>query len=142
MARTGRPGISRAQKRELWRRWRGGQSLSDIARYFEKNPGSIFGVLAAQGGIAPRERRRSSRALNLTEREEISRHLAAGQSYRQIAIELRRPTSTISREVGRHGGRDRYRATQADEALGILLGDRSLAAWPTTPACAGWSLAS
>lgn len=116
MARTGRPGISRAQKRELWRRWRGGQSLSDIARYFEKNPGSIFGVLAAQGGIAPRERRRSSRALNLTEREEISRHLAAGQSYRQIAIELRRPTSTISREVGRHGGRDRYRATQADEA--------------------------
>jgi hypothetical protein len=56
MARMGRPGMSRAQKRDLWRRWKGGQSLSDIARFFDKNPGSIFGVLAAQGGIAPRER--------------------------------------------------------------------------------------
>ena len=116
MARTGRPGMSRAQKREVWRRWRGGQSLSDIARYFEKNPGSIFGVLAAQGGIAPRERRRASRVLSLAEREEISRCLAVGQSYRQIAIGLGRPTSTVSREVARHGGRERYRATQADEA--------------------------
>ena len=32
MARMGRPGMSRAQKRDLWRRWKGGQSLSDIAR--------------------------------------------------------------------------------------------------------------
>ena len=46
MARMGRPGMSRAQKRDLWRRWKGGQSLSDIARFFDKNPGSIFGVLA------------------------------------------------------------------------------------------------
>lgn len=116
MARKGRPGMSRVQKREVWRRWSGGQSLSDIARYFEKNPGSIFGVLAAQGGIAPRERCRSSRVLSLAEREEISRCLAAGRSYRQIAIGIGRPTSTVSREVARHGGRDRYRATQADEA--------------------------
>ena len=116
MARMGRPGMSRAQKRELWRRWKGGQSLSDIARYFEKNPGSIFGVLTAQGGIAPRERRRSARVLGLDEREEISRRLAAGHSYRRIALGLGRPTSTISREVARHGGRDRYRATHADEA--------------------------
>lgn len=39
MARMGRPGMSRAQKRDLWRRWKGGQSLSDIARFFDKNPG-------------------------------------------------------------------------------------------------------
>lgn len=116
MARMGRPGMSRAQKRDLWRRWKGGQSLSDIARFFDKNPGSIFGVLAAQGGIAPRERRRSARSLSLMDREEISRCLASGQSFRQIALSLGRPTSTISREVARHGGRDRYRAAHADEA--------------------------
>ena len=116
MARLGRPGMSRAEKHEVWRRWSGGQSLSDIARIFEKNPGSIFGVLAAHGGMAPRERRRSPSALSLADREEISRCLAVGDSFRQIAIRLQRPTSTISREVARHGGRDRYRATQADEA--------------------------
>ena len=88
MARMGRPGMSRAQKRDLWRRWKGGQSLSDIARFFDKNPGSIFGVLAAQGGIAPRERRRSARSLSLMDREEISRCLASGQSFRQIALSL------------------------------------------------------
>ena len=50
------------------------------------------------------------------DREEISRCLASGQSFRQIALSLGRPTSTISREVARHGGRDRYRAAHADEA--------------------------
>lgn len=116
MARVGRPGMSRAQKRELWRRWKGGQSLSGIAKFFEKNPGSIFGVLAAQGGIAPRERRRSPRVLSLADREEISRRLAAGDSLRQIAIHIGRPTSTVSREVARHGGRENYRAAGADDA--------------------------
>lgn len=116
MAGVGRPGMSRAQKRELWRRWKGGQSLSGIAKFFEKNPGSIFGVLAAQGGIAPRERRRSPRVLSLADREEISRRLAAGDSLRQIAVHIGRPTSTVSREVARHGGRENYRAAGADDA--------------------------
>jgi len=116
MASMGRPGMSRVQKRELWLRWKSGQSISDIARYFEKNPGSIFGVLAARGGIAPRERHLSPHVLSLLEREEISRRLAAGDSYRQIALCIGRATSTISREVRRHGGRDFYRATHADEA--------------------------
>jgi hypothetical protein len=32
MARTGRPGLSAEQKRELRIRWKDGQSLSDIGR--------------------------------------------------------------------------------------------------------------
>jgi len=51
----------------------------------------------------------------LPEREEISWGLAAHQSFRQIALSLARPVSTVSREVKRHGGRDAYRASQADE---------------------------
>ena len=115
MARMGRPGLSADQKREVLRRWKGGQSITGLAQHFEKNPGSIFGVLAAQGGIAPVEPKRSDRALSLVDREEISRSLASEQSFRQIALRLGRPTSTVSREVHRHGGRERYRATTADE---------------------------
>ncbi len=115
MARMGRPGLSADQKREILRRWKGGQSITGLARQLGKNPGSIFGVLAAHGGIAPVEPKRSDRSLSLIDREEISRSLAADQSFRQIALGLGRPTSTVSREVHRHGGRERYRATTADE---------------------------
>jgi IS30 family transposase len=52
--------------------------------------------------------------LSLTEREEISRGVAAGASARRIAHQLGRAPSTISREIHRHGGRDRYRAEAAD----------------------------
>ncbi len=115
MAKRGRPGMSPDQKREVLRRWKGGQSITTLARHFEKNPGSIYCVLSARGGIAPVEPKRSDRTLSLTDREEISRSLAANRSFRQIALGLGRPTSTVSREVHRHGGRERYRATAADE---------------------------
>ena len=116
MARMGRPGLSASQKAELWQRWKNGQSLSDIARVLRKHPGSIHGVVSANGGIVPRERCRSRLALSLSEREEISRGIAAGDCMRQIAFAIRRAPSTVSREVARHDGRKRYRASQADQA--------------------------
>lgn len=106
--------MSDAQKREVWRRWKDGQSLSDIARALGKVPGSIHHVVAANGGYVPAERKRAVGALTLADREEISRGLARGESFRAIAARLGRPPSTISREVGRHGGRHRYRAASAD----------------------------
>jgi len=71
-------------------------------------------VLQAKGGIARPLRKRPVRALTLEEREEISRGLVAGLSLRQIAVQLGCPPSTISREVGRNGGRKKYRAMAAD----------------------------
>jgi IS30 family transposase len=59
-------------------------------------------------------RRRSPLRLSLSEREEISRGLAGGESRRSIARRLGRSPSTISREVTRHGGVRRYRACRAD----------------------------
>jgi len=56
MASHTRRGLSAARKKELWERWKGCQSLSDIARTLEKRTGSIHAVLKATGGIAPRER--------------------------------------------------------------------------------------
>jgi IS30 family transposase len=54
-------------------------------------------------------------ALTLAEREEISRGLAAQQSARSMARLLGRSASTVSRELKRNGGYDRYRAALADE---------------------------
>lgn len=55
MPRTGRPGLSAQQKKELWIRWKDSQSLSEIGRSLGKHAGSIHGVLSASGGIAPRD---------------------------------------------------------------------------------------
>lgn len=115
MARIGRPGMSDAQKREVWRRWKEGHSLSEIGRALGKVPGSIHGVVKANGGFVPAERIRAKAVLSLAEREEISRGLARNESFRTIAVRLGRAPSTVSREVGRHGGRVKYRAAVADE---------------------------
>ncbi|MGZ7039955.1 MAG: IS30 family transposase [Thermoanaerobaculia bacterium] len=60
------------------------------------------------------ERKRSVLRLSLTEREEISRGLAGGESRRSIARRLGRSPSTVSREVTGNGGVRRYRACRAD----------------------------
>ena len=53
------------------------------------------------------------RRLCLEDREEISRGLSAGKRFAEIARQLGRPTSTVSREVIHNGGRRRYRAATA-----------------------------
>jgi IS30 family transposase len=62
----------------------------------------------------PVEPKRSRLQVTATEREEISRGIAAGDSLRAIARRLGRSPSTVSREVARNGGRRRYRACRAD----------------------------
>jgi hypothetical protein len=107
-------GLSAEQKCDVWRRWKVGQTLHEIGRAFGKDHNSIRGVVARHGGIVPAVRRRALLALTLREREEISRGLASGSSFREIARCLERAVSTVSREVARHGGRPAYRASQAD----------------------------
>jgi IS30 family transposase len=100
----------------MWDRWRKGDSLHQIARLFDRHHSSVRGILAETGGIRPPPRRRGARALTLPEREEVSRALVTGNSIRSIAASLGRAASTISREIQRNGGIDRYRASHADEA--------------------------
>lgn len=106
-----------AQKALMWDRWAKGESLHQIARLFDRHHTSVRGVLAESGGIRPPARRRSVRALSLAEREDVSRALAIGQSIRAIAAKLGRSPSTISREIRRNGGAERYRASHADQAV-------------------------
>jgi transposase, IS30 family len=56
------------------------------------------------------------RMLTLADREEISRGLAESLEYKDIAARIGRDPSVVSRDVARHGGRDRYRAVVADQA--------------------------
>ena len=108
-------GLSAVQKSELWCRWKAGQSLHEIGRALGKEHSSIRCLVARHGGIVPAVRRRSRRVLTAIEREDISRGLASGASFRKIAQLLERATSTVSREVARHGGRPEYRAHEADQ---------------------------
>jgi IS30 family transposase len=54
--------------------------------------------------------------LTLADREEISRGLAEGLEYKQIARLIDRNPSVVSRDVARHGGRAQYRAVSANES--------------------------
>jgi len=76
--------MSWSERNELWTRWRRGESLRDIARAFHRVSSSVYDNVGAEGGIAPSPRRRSRLALTMTEREEISRQLAHGESLRGI----------------------------------------------------------
>ena len=115
MVQRFRRGFSAAEKTELWDRWQKGESLKAIGRAFGKSSSSIYYQVAPHGGIRPAPRRRSRLALTLAEREEISRGIAGHQSARSMARLLGRSPSTVSRELGRNGGYDRYRAALADE---------------------------
>src|SRR5580692_2182824 len=106
--------LSSAQRADMWSGWKAGESLNAIGRALGKDKQVIHFLLARHGGIAPPVRRRSRRALTLAEREDISRGIASGCSMRIIAQRLRRASSTVSREVARHGGRAQYRANEAD----------------------------
>ena len=104
-----------AQKELMWDRWQKGESLQQIAQLFDRNHSSIQGIFIKTGGIRPPPRVRSASSLTLAEREAISRGVATNQSMRSIATELGRSPSTISREVARNGGKECYRANQADQ---------------------------
>ncbi|MFH8409156.1 helix-turn-helix domain-containing protein [Streptomyces sp. NPDC018019] len=109
-------GFSSAQQDEIWRRWRAGQSFSLIGRALGAPMHHVRQFLYQSGGIRLTPQQRSERHLAGSEREEISRGIAAGESARQLAKRLGRSPSTVSREIARNGGRDRYRAASADAA--------------------------
>ena len=109
-----RRAFSPAEKRALWEGWKAGLSLSEIAQGLDRQAGTVLGVIRQEGGFVPRPHKRSTRALETAEREEISRGLAAGCSMQAIARALGRAPSTVSREIKRNGGVSRYRAAEAE----------------------------
>jgi IS30 family transposase len=93
-------GFSPEQEDTVWDLHRGGESSREIGRVLGMNSMAIRRFLGRCGGIRPVSRRRRAGHLTEAEREDIS-----GRS-----------PSTISRENARNGGRESYRAVDADRA--------------------------
>jgi transposase, IS30 family len=106
--------LSQADLAEIERRIWAGETFATAAAAVGCSTRSIQRFLALSGGLKRRVKARSPLRLSLGDREELSRGLVAGDSFRTIATRLRRAPSTISREVAWSGTRSRYRAWRAD----------------------------
>ena len=117
------PYMTEAEKTEIWDRYGRGEPLYVIARQIGRSLEGVRHEVNRRGGVRPQPRRRPRGALSAEEREEISRGLARNNSYRVIGAQIRKPHSTVLREVKRNGGRKRYRAAEA-EAASVLRRQR------------------
>jgi IS30 family transposase len=105
------------QQAAVWPLVRSGANWRKVAEEIGRPLSTVMLYAWETGGVQPRAQCRSSRWLTLADREEISRGLAEGLSLRVIAAVIGRPVSTVSREVARNGGRQRYRAYAAEWAM-------------------------
>ena len=109
--------FSELEKAELWDRFEAGESLRSISRRLGRAPSSVRTHVVAAGWRRPVPAGDwCVLRLSFSEREEISRGLAGGQSLRCIARRLGRSASTVSREVAGNGGRTAYRDARAHRA--------------------------
>ena len=75
--------LSRADHREIQRRVTAGETFAAAAASVGCSTKSIQRFMASTGGLKPKPRERSPWRLSLAEREELSRRLLAGDSFRQ-----------------------------------------------------------
>jgi IS30 family transposase len=109
-------GLCEREQERVWELWGDGTSLRAVARRLGARPEYVRRYVTSTGGVKPAPRKRSERCLSRVEREEISRGLARGDSFRSIGAAIGRGHTTVLREVDRNGGRERYRGHDADEA--------------------------
>ena len=103
---------------EIHRRIAVGETFVKVAAAIGCSTKSIQRLLE-DGSVSKRKPRvRSALRLSCTEREELSRGLVLGQSFRRVAKALGRAPSTISREVNANGKREAYRALRAERTAG------------------------
>src|SRR5688500_15342826 len=108
--------LSAAAQAEVWAARDRGEALSRVARRLGVWPETARALVNARGGIRPVPPKRAEGALTPGEREEISRGLAAAESFRRIGARLGRAHTTVAREVAHNGGRAHYRAGGAERA--------------------------
>ena len=106
--------LTEAERAELQRRIRGGETFEQAATAVGCSTKSISRLLGGPGVPKERTKLRAALRLALAEREEISRGVRAAESCHAIARRMGRAPSTIAREIAGHGGRERYRAWTAD----------------------------
>jgi len=107
--------LSVAEHLDIRRRIAEGETFAVAAAAVGCSTKSIQRLIIRCGGLRPPARARSALRLSCAEREELSRGLRAGESFRGVASRLGRAPSTISREVIANGSRQRYRAHLAEK---------------------------
>jgi len=110
--------MDQAKRIEAKRLYWEGMRAVEVAAAVGCSPNMVFKLMR----VSPwPPRQRSPLRLSLSEREEISVGLEAGESMRSIARRLKRAPSTICREVKGQGNRQ-YRAWRGDERAEKLAG--------------------
>jgi transposase, IS30 family len=104
--------LSPGDRERLVGRLRAGERVVDVAGAFDVSVRTVFRI---QNEAALARRSGSGFRLSFEERVEIAIRVEAGQSDSEIARGLGRHRSTIGREIGRCGGRRRYRAIRAEQ---------------------------
>jgi IS30 family transposase len=100
---------------EIHRRIVAGETFVKVAAAIGCSTKSIQRLLDDKSTLKRKPRVRSPRRLSCAEREELSRGLVLGQSFRRVAEGLGRVPSTISREVNANGKREAYRAVRSEQ---------------------------
>jgi transposase, IS30 family len=95
-------------------RVRAGERVADIACAFGVGVMTVYRI-RDRAALASRRVSHSGFRLSFEERVEIAVRVAAGASDSEIARGLGRHRSTIGREIGRCGGRERYRPIRAEQ---------------------------
>lgn len=108
--------LTEQDKVEIWDLVMAGGTHGRVGKQVGRHTAVVQHLIASTGGVRPRARTRGADRLSLSEREDIAAGIAAGLSVRAIAGSLGRAPSTVSRELGRNGGRQGYRASQAEKA--------------------------
>ena len=97
--------LTGAEHGEICRRIEAGETFVKVAAAIGCSTKSIQRLLDVRPRATRKTRVRSARRLSLAEREELSRGLVLGHSFRRVAQTLGRATSTVSREVNANGRR-------------------------------------
>ena len=98
MERVCRPCMSTAEKAEVWRRWKRGESVSDIGRALGRFRKSVHRVVAAHGGV-PRSGRPGSLLTLAPHRSGRAGSAASGSSTDSFATRRRVPAGPGSQAM-------------------------------------------
>ena len=115
MRKFTKPDLPREHERRFWRAIRAGLTLREATESAGASLGWGARLLAKAGGVNPTKTTEpcGGRYLRFEEREEIMRLQASGMGVREIAREIDRHPSTVSRELKRAVGVRGYRAGMA-----------------------------
>jgi IS30 family transposase len=113
--------LAPVERERVVARLRAGERVVVVAAAFGVSCSTVERI-RNEAALVGRRREHSGFRLSFEERVEIGVRVGVGQSDSEIARALGRHRSTIGREIGRCGGRERYRPVRAERRAQSLSG--------------------